>query len=375
MTIRLDRVDARSKLITRTDPYWQRLTQGRFIGFRRMTAGTPGTWLARFYDGEKYQYQPLGDFALLSEKERFDAAKVAADDWFRHLDHGGSTDSLTVKGACAAYVDKQRLEKSGRAADDAKGRFARLIDTDPLGRVDLQKLAPRHLAEWKKRLLNSGCSRASFNRNATSLRAALNLAYQRRDIASNHAWAEELKPLEGADNRRELYLDRTARRKLIDMASGEVKPFVTSLSLLPFRPGEVALLKVENLDIRHRMLNVPSGKTGARPIPLGGDALTHFKACAKDKLPGAWLVSRADGGQWKKEAWRDHIKDAAKAARLPADTCAYSLRHSVITDLVTGGLDLFTIAKISGTSISMIEKHYGHLQREHARTALEALAL
>jgi len=375
MSIGIDRVDTRARLKARRDPYWLRLTEGRFVGFRKMTAGATGTWLARFYDGERYQYKTLGDFALLLEKERYDAAKVDADEWFRHLTHGGSTDSSTVKGACAAYVDKLRLEKSGFAADDAKARFARLIDTDPLGRVELQKLSPRHLAEWKKRLLNAGSSRASFNRNATSLRAALNLAYQRRDVASNHAWAEELKPLEGADNRRELYLDRVARRKLIDKASEELRPFVVSLALLPFRPGDVAKLKVEHLDVRHRVLKVPSGKTAARPIPLAGDALIHFKSCAKDKLPGAWLVSRANGKQWDRYAWRDEIKAAAKLAKLPADTCAYTLRHSVITDLVTGGLDLFTIAKVSGTSVAMIEKHYGHLQREHARNALEALAL
>lgn len=375
MSIQIDRVDTRARLTVRRDPYWLRLSEGRYVGFRKMTSGTNGTWLARFYDGERYEYHPLGDFALLAEKERFDAAKVAADEWFRHLSHGGSTKSSTVKGACDAYVDKLRLEKSDKAADDAKGRFARLIDKDPLGRVDLQKLSPRHLAEWKKRMLSAGHSRVSFNRNATSLRAALNLAYQRRDVASDHAWAEELKPLEGADNRRELYLDRGKRRKLIDKASDELRPFIVSLALLPFRPGDVALLKVQNLDIKHRMLNVPSGKTGARPIPLAGDALTHFKTCAKDKLPGAWLISRTDGRQWDRFAWRDEIKAAAKLAKLPADTCAYTMRHSVITDLVVGGLDIFTIAKISGTSISMIEKHYGHLQREHARIALESLAL
>jgi hypothetical protein len=41
---------------------------------------------------------------------------------------------------------------------------------------------------------------------------------------------------------------------------------------------------------------------------------------------------------------------------------------------VTDGLDLFTVAQVSGTSIAMIEAHYGHLQQEHARSALERLA-
>ena len=140
-------------------------------------------------------------------------------------------------------------------------------------------------------------------------------------------------------------------------------------------------LKVEHLDAKHRTLRVLSGKTGVREIPLASDALAHFKACSKGKLPAAWLVSRADGRQWDRFAWRNQIKEAANAAGLPTATCAYTLRHSTITDLVTGagsaagGLDIFTVAKISGTSVVMIEKHYGHLQREHARTALEGLSL
>lgn len=381
MSGHLDRVDQREKVKVRRDPYWQRLTQGRFIGFRRLTASTTGTWLARFYDGEGYQYKPLGDFAQLPEKNRYDAAKKAAEEWFQHLDRGGSTDGLTVKAACAAYVDAISLKKSEATAEDARGRFGRLIEKDPIGRVQLAKLSPRDLAEWKKRVLAGGGSRASFNRNATALRAALNLAYQRRDVASDHAWSQELEPLEGADKRRTLYLDRAARRKLIDKAPKEVRPLLLALALVPMRPGELVNLRVEHLDAKHRTLRVPSGKTGVRDIPLASDALAHFKACGKDKTPAAWLVGRTDGRQWDRFSWRDQIKEAAKSAKLPAATCAYTLRHSTITDLVTGngkpagGLDIFTVAKISGTSVAMIEKHYGHLQREHARTALEGLAL
>jgi site-specific recombinase XerD len=80
-------------------------------------------------------------------------------------------------------------------------------------------------------------------------------------------------------------------------------------------------------------------------------------------------------GQWQRYAWRDQIRVAVNAAKLPRATVAYTLRHSAITDLVTVGLDLFTVAQVSGTSIAMIEAHYGHLQQEHARSALEKLAM
>jgi site-specific recombinase XerD len=56
-------------------------------------------------------------------------------------------------------------------------------------------------------------------------------------------------------------------------------------------------------------------------------------------------------------------------------TSAYALRHSTITDLVTGGLDLMTVAQVSGTSVVMIERHYAHLQSDRAAAALAGLVL
>jgi integrase len=161
---------------------------------------------------------------------------------------------------------------------------------------------------------------------------------------------------------------------LIEHAPKELKPFLHVMRLLPLRPGDVASLKVEHFDGRQKLLTVPDGKTGAHDVPLSGDAVTLFKSCAKNKLPSAWLIARANGDQWKKEAWRDAIKEAAAAAKLPAATVAYTMRHSVITDLVTNGLDLFTVAQISGTSVAMIEQHYGKLRQAHARAALEQLS-
>jgi len=376
MEVQLNRVDRRKALKPQREPYWHRLSQGRSVGFRKLNLDSLGNWIARVYVGgtEKYKYEPLGDFAHMLEKERFDAAKKAAEDWFRHLDMGGSGNHGSVKEACETYVDKLRQEKGDASADDTAGRFRRLVYDDPLARVALSKLAPRHVAEWKKRTLAKGGSRGYYNRNATALRAALNLAKSRLEVASDHAWAEELKPLEGADARRTLYLDRKARRNLVDSASAELRPLVKALALLPLRPGELVGVRVDDFDARHGALRV-SGKTGSRTIPLPPEAVKHFTACAQDKLPSAWLVCRATGNQWDRFAWRDLVKLAAASAKLPAATCLYTLRHSTITDLVTSGLDLFTVAKISGTSVAMIEKHYGHLQREHAREALKVLAL
>jgi integrase len=84
---------------------------------------------------------------------------------------------------------------------------------------------------------------------------------------------------------------------------------------------------------------------------------------------------RANGKRWDKETWNGPIAAAAKRGELPQGVTAYTLRHSTITDLVTGGLPLLTIAQISGTSAEMIERHYGHLAQAQATEALARLAL
>jgi integrase len=100
-----------------------------------------------------------------------------------------------------------------------------------------------------------------------------------------------------------------------------------------------------------------------------------FEVAAKGKPPSAPLLFRADGKVWNKDAWRWPIKEAAKDAGLPAGATAYTLRHSVISDLVHDGLDLLTVAQISGTSVAMIERHYAHLRSDVAAEAQARLVL
>jgi integrase len=185
-----------------------------------------------------------------------------------------------------------------------------------------------------------------------------------------------LKPAEPSGARRNIYLDRDQRRVLIDALPSDLAVFVRGLCAMPLRPGALAALTVADFDHRRRELVIGKDKAGqTRRILLPESTAVMLKAQAKDKLPAAYLFTRADGEQWNKDSWKGPIKDAVLAAELPEGTTAYTLRHSTITDLVTGGLDLLTIAQVSGTSVRMIEKHYGHLRGEYAAKALAALAL
>lgn len=390
-------VKQRAKLEPRREPYWQALGTGQHVGFRRTEDG--GHWIARAYDGatRTRQYRALGDLSEHPDADRFTVAVRMAREFFEHVGKGGRRESLTVAQAWERYAQHQRKAKGEAAAADVLARKARHVDRDPIAGVAVDKLQPRHLKEWRDRIASQpamqpkrgpNCrskaapppprakSPASINRDMVPMRAALNLALADGYVTSDHAWRRALKPAANADGRRTLYLDRDQRRALIEHLPEDAAAFVRGLCLLPLRPGALAGLTVADFDTRQGTLRIGTDKAGAgRTVLLPEAVVELLRGQARSKLPAAPLFARWDGRRWSKDAWKVPIKAAALAAGLPADTCAYALRHSTITDLVTAGLDLFTVAALAGTSVAMIEKHYGHLQQERARDALAGLVL
>ncbi|MGH8182506.1 MAG: tyrosine-type recombinase/integrase, partial [Rhodanobacteraceae bacterium] len=372
----LSTVRNRERLKPQREPYWHKIDKGRFLGYRPSRIGGGGSWIARWYDAEQWRnrFHALGDFGDLIPSERYGAASKAAREWLEHVGAGGSLKPVTVKQACERYA-------TGKP--DAAARFERYVYHDPIANTPLQKLTDRQVRAWRERLANRPAlvtrrkrgsnvtrrrSAVTLNRDMVALRAALNQALELGDALTARAWRAALKPADTVGSRRNLYLDREQRKALIEALPADAAPFVRGLCALPLRPGALAGLRVGDFDPRRKELMIERDKAGGgRAILLQDSKLALFREQARSKLPAAPLFARADGKAWDKDAWKGPVKDAVRAAGLPAGATAYTLRHSTITDLVTGGLDLMTVAQVSGTSVRMIEKHYAHLQRERAR--------
>ncbi|AXK71660.1 integrase [Lysobacter sp. TY2-98] len=390
----LSRVAARNKLAARPskEPYWQRMSKGRYLGYRPSTLSAGlGSWLARFNDPDtgRKPGKSLGDYGQLAPNERFDAARRDAERWFEHLAMGGSTQDPTVWQACEVYADgdKEKLR-----------RLSLTVKDQPIAGIKLTRLRESHVKVWRKHLEgmpaitakrtkrgNGGMkslevvthsrSAATINRDMTMLRAALNAALARGEVPTALAWTNALKPGE-AKGRRQIYLDRDQRRALLENLPGDAAALCRGLSLLPLRPGALASLRVHDFDARTGVVLVGTDKANdGRSIKLPEEHVAYFKEQAKGKTPAAPLFAREDGSAWNSDAWKKPIKDAVRAAKLPEGATAYALRHSTITDLIVGGLDTMTVAKLAGTSLAMIERHYGHLRGDHAAKALAGLSL
>ena len=389
MATKIDTVSSRDRLKPRREPYWHRVSKGCYVGFRKMVSTGHGNWIARAMQESsgKENYKALGDLSELPDHLRFDAAQKAAQTWFEHLGRGGTAGSPTIADACSRYVRHLRATKTERAANDAEARFKNyVLNHTRLAATELPKLTPTQLEGWRKSLkelpTRSGGRRgqprsdSTLNRDMTCFRAALNLAYLDGLLTTDFAWRSKLRPVKNADQRRELYLDRRQRLAFIEKAPPDLGAFLRGLCQLPVRPGALAKLKAGDFDRLLKVLKIGQDKSGKdRRIKLPSVTAEFFETASKDKLPTAPLLSRADGKAWNKDAWKGPVKAAVDAAKLPDGTTAYTLRHSVISDLVHDGLDLLTVAQISGTSVAMIERHYGHLRSDVAAGALARLAL
>jgi integrase len=397
MPAKIDSVSARDRLKPRREPYWHRVSKGCYVGFRRMTTATPGNWWARYRDAEsgKQMAHGLGGLEDLAPTARFDQAVKLAREWFSHLGMGGSTGTFTVRDACDAYVKHIRTIKADGPADDLEARYRRWVHEDPIGKVELIKLLPSHVEAFMDRMMaapvkvgKSGETRKrskdSINRDMAAVRAAMNHAKAKRKVTSDFAWSEGLKAIPDAGNPRQLYLDRDQRRRFLAHSAADLEHFLRGLTLLPLRPGALAALSAGDFDKRLGVLKIGNDKHGKdRKLKLPVETAAFFEAMAKDKLPAAPMLCRADGKRWDKDAWKGPVKEAAAAAnadapvkhRIPDGATAYTLRHSTISDLVHGGLDLLTVAQLAGTSVAMIERTYGHLRGEVAASALAKLAL
>jgi site-specific recombinase XerD len=388
----IDTVIARSKLKARNEPYWQRMAIGCYLGYRKLTPSSTGTWIAGYRDSDTgiRTKKSLGDFSELAASERHSAAKQAAESWFTHLGRGGSPEVLTVGEVCNRWIEHKRNTKGAQATKDAQARFDRWVYPNKIAKVAVNKLTRNHIDVWRAGMAKTLVvinpyakfqktrerSAATINRDMSELRAALNFAHDNNWVTDDSAWRQSLKQIKNADKRRKVYLDKSQRKALVEAVEPDFGAFLTGLSLIPFRPGALAALKVSDFDSRLQTLLVSKDKHGQdRRIKLPPNTAAFIKSLVKDKAETDTIFTRSDGMSWDRHTWKKRFKPTAQRLGHSDEVSVYAIRHSGITDLVIGGLDLLTVALISGTSVAMIEKHYGHLRQDHAAKALEGLSL
>jgi integrase len=165
-------------------------------------------------------------------------------------------------------------------------------------------------------------------------------------------------------------------------------PMVIFAAATGLRPSELFGLERRDVDrklgvvyVRRAYANgrLKHTKTqlSTRAVPLQAKALE-----ALDRLPASdnpILFPNMRGGRIDFRIFgRKHWRPAQIKAAIDPVRGLYDLRHTYATFALRAGVPVFAVSRFMGTSIAMIDRHYGHLandSREHAVALLDALAL
>jgi integrase len=161
-------------------------------------------------------------------------------------------------------------------------------------------------------------------------------------------------------------------------------PLVLFAAATGLRPGEWMALEQRDIDRGDRVVYVrrawrngrlkcPKTDASIRAVPLQAIALV-----ALDQLPAAprsaLVFPTASGGYFDLHNFRTRQwKPAQIAVGITPLRRIYDLRHTFATFALRAGISTFELSRYMGTSLGMIDRHYGHLARDGREHTIKLL--
>jgi integrase len=127
------------------------------------------------------------------------------------------------------------------------------------------------------------------------------------------------------------------------------------------RPSEICRVRGMHVDPDGSMIRLPTGKQGARTIPIPRGMRAMVARLKVQAGPNRWLTPNAKGKQQTKSGWMQAWRRVRVKLGLPAEATIYQWRHTWATYAAMAGVPLAVIAQAMGTSIKVISSNYAHL--------------
>jgi integrase len=396
---------ARSRLRTRHKPYFRLIEPGLHLGYRKLPNG-PGTWLARRYIGEgRYVVENLrtldGALVIADDYDDSDGERVLNFAQAQRAVKGPRTarDGLTVADVMAGYLDYLKSDgRSPHAIRDAHYRADALI-LPALGVVKVAALAPDRLRRWRDEIATAAprlrtrpgedqnyrdapsdddgrrARRATANRTWTTLRAALNHAFNDGKIEHDTAW-RKVKPFRRVESARVRYLSVAEAKRLTNACDPEFRPLVQAALQTGCRYGELVRLVVADYNSDAGTLAIRRSKTGRpRHIVLTDEGSRLLTALTAGRSGHETMLRKTNGEPWGASHQARPMLEACERARIKPPISFHGLRHTWASLATMAGMPLIVVAKNLGhVDTRMVERHYGHLAPSFIADAIRAAA-
>jgi integrase len=415
---------ARDRLSSRREPYWRGVESGIAIGYRRNARG--GAWLARILDAGRYREEGIGRAddvipANGADVLDFRQAQVKAIAWAaRQRRVAAGLEPEPPKAPAAPYTVANAISdhladladrgSRGLAQTVAKAKAHILpgLGGLPVGRLTREKIRAWHRelatsparlrskvgGEARVRQIAAGDEdalrrrKATANRVLTVLKAALNHARaEGKATCANDAWAL-VKPYRDVDAPKVRYLSDEESMRVVNACPADFRALVTGALLTGCRYGELAAMRVGDIDAQSGTVNVPRSKSGkSRHVVLTDEGRAFFVRQAAGKAGPALLFEREAIVQqatrtaealvrraaWGKSDQFRAVAEACKAARITPAISFHILRHTYASRLARRGVPMPVIAaQLGHADTRMTERHYAHLAPSYVADTVRA---
>ncbi len=329
-----------------------------------------------------YRYRLGGGNSKRVQRSGFPTETAAAQALDRALHRArqkqGLVETPTLNELVEMYLDQhetepETIEKLRWLLSKATARF---------GNTPITELAPAEIAAWRMTIPYGHRFEATQALRQTLARAVswgmLNTNPAKQGVTNRQRPRIEQHPFESWDE----------LNALADQLGRRLGPLVLFAAATGLRPSEWLALELRDIDRHARVVYVrrayrngrikcPKTDASLRAVPLQQVALE-----ALDALPrrnGSTLVFPAPRGGYldlHNFRYRDW-KPAQRELGIDPIRRIYDLRHSFATFALRAGISTFDLSRYMGASLTMIDRHYGHLAkdgRQHAINLLDTLS-
>lgn len=154
--------------------------------------------------------------------------------------------------------------------------------------------------------------------------------------------------------------------------------FVLMMQYMGMRPGEITQLAWDRVDWREQVIRLRKADTKtatARVVPIHPDVAPRLvEALSVTEgspyvFPNQRDIKRPMDPTGFKNAWKEVLEHPEISGRV------YDMRHTFITNAIKQGMNPAIVAKITGTSLKMIEERYLHFQPADLNKAIAEFVL
>jgi len=329
--------------------------------------------------GWAYRYRVGGRGSKRVQRGGFVSEQAAAEALERVLEQLRREQGLVESPTLSDFVDAYLAQHDGEPETTEKLRWLLRKSVRVFGELQISELRSPEIAAWRMTIPAGHRFEATQALRQVLARAVswglLDVNPAKLGVENPQRRYAEKRPFESWD---ELYAlaDRLGRRH---------GPMVLFAAATGLRPGEWLALERRDIDceaqvvyvrrtFRNGRIKTPKTKASVRAVPLQAIALAALDDLPRSESECPLMFPSANGGyfdlhNFRNRAWRP----AQKAAGITPLRRVYDLRHTFATFALRAGISTFDLSRYMGTSLAMIDRHYGHLARDGREHAIRLL--